>query len=54
MPESRTVTIARYNAKTYDELKLRFKKGELDQIRKQAASAGKSLNSYCIDKILEK
>lgn len=41
----------RYNAKAYEEIKLRVKKGEKDLIKSYAESNGKSLNGYIIDLI---
>ena len=41
----------RYNAKAYEEIKLRVKKGEKDLIRSYAESKGKSLNAYISDLI---
>ena len=41
----------RYNAKAYEEIKLRVKKGEKDLIKSYAESKGKSLNSYIRDLI---
>ena len=41
----------RYNAKAYEEIKLRVKKGEKDLIKSYAESKGKSLNAYISDLI---
>lgn len=41
----------RYNAKAYEEIKLRVKKGEKDLIKSYAESQGKSLNGYIYDLI---
>lgn len=36
----------RYNAKTYDEIKVRVTKGEKDKIKAHADSKGESLNGF--------
>lgn len=36
----------RYNAKAYDEIKLRVPKGEKDIIKAQADKVGESVNGY--------
>lgn len=38
----------RWNKKTYDDVRLRVKKGEKEKIKADADSAGMSLNSYVI------
>lgn len=36
----------RYNAKTYDEIKVRVSKGKKDEIKAHADSKGESLNGF--------
>lgn len=36
----------RYNAKAYDEIKLRVPKGQKDQIREHAEAQGESVNGF--------
>ena len=43
----------RYNAKAYDQIPLRVKKGEKDVIQKRAEQLGKSVNGYIVDLIEE-
>lgn len=38
----------RWNKKTYDDIKLRVKKGEKEKIKATADSAGMSLNGYIL------
>ena len=47
----------RYNAKTYDEIKVRVKKGEKDKIKAHADSRNESLNGFikrAIDETMER
>ena len=44
---------AKYNAKAYDEIKVRVHKGEKDEIKAFAASRGLSLNEFITTAILE-
>ena len=53
--EARKRANAKYNAKTYDDMKIHVKKGERDRLKAYADSQGMSLNnfvcsclSYCI------
>lgn len=48
---SQTEASAKYNAKAYEEIKLRVKKGQKKQITDYAASKGMSLNGY-INKLI--
>jgi predicted HicB family RNase H-like nuclease len=41
----------RYNAKAYDPISLRVKKGEKERVAAYAAAQGKSLNGYIVDLI---
>lgn len=41
----------RYNAKAYDPISLRVKKGQREAIQSHAAAQGKSLNGYIVDLI---
>lgn len=48
--------VARYNAKNYDEVKLRVKKGEKEGLQALAAKQGMSLNAFitaAIDNYIE-
>lgn len=38
--------VQKYNKKAYDDLRIRVKKGEADQIKAYAESHGESLNGY--------
>lgn len=49
---SQTQASAKYNAKAYEEIKLRVKKGTKDVIRTHAESNGMSLNGY-INKLID-
>lgn len=46
MAKPQTVASAKYNAKAYEEIKLRVKTGDKDLIRQHAESKGMSLNGY--------
>ena len=48
-----TASKAKYNAKAYDESKVRVHKGEKDEIKAFAASRGLSLNEFITTAILE-
>lgn len=48
---SQTQASAKYNAKTYEDLKLRVKKGQKEQIKNFAEERGMSLNGY-INKLI--
>lgn len=48
-----TASKAKYNAKAYDEIKVRVRKGEKDEIKVFAASRGLSLNEFITTAILE-
>ena len=41
----------RYNAKAYDQIPLRVKKGEKEIIQKRAEHLGKSVNGYIVELI---
>lgn len=41
----------RYNAKAYDPIPLRVKKGQKELIQKHAERLGKSVNGYIVDLI---
>lgn len=43
----------RYNAKAYDQIPLRVKKGEKEVIQKRAEQLGKSVNGYIVELIEE-
>lgn len=42
---------AKYNAKAYDRIEVKVKKGQKEIIQKKAESQNKSLNSYIVDLI---
>ena len=42
---------AKYNAKAYDRIEIKVKKGQKDIIQKHAEEQGKSRNSYIVDLI---
>lgn len=44
----------RYNAKAYDEIKIRVPKGEKDLIKSHADSHGESVNSFIYKAITER
>lgn len=46
--EAQKKATAKYHAKAYDEIKLRVKKGEKEQISGHAQSKGLSVNSYIV------
>lgn len=46
MAKPQTVASAKYNAKAYEEIKLRVKTGDKDRIKQYAESKGMSLNGY--------
>lgn len=46
MAKPQTKASAKYNAKTYDDLRIRVKKGKADKIKAYAESKGMSLNGY--------
>lgn len=52
MAQSQTIASAKYNAKAYEEIKLRVKAGQKDVIRQHAESKGLSLNGY-INKLIQ-
>lgn len=51
MAQSQTLASAKYNAKAYEEIKLRVKTGQKDIIKQHAESKGLSLNGY-INKLI--
>lgn len=53
MAKSQTKASAKYNAKTYEEIKLRVKTGEKDIIKAYAESKGMSLNGFINQAIKE-
>lgn len=46
-----TASKAKYNAKAYDEIKVRVRKGDKDRIRAFAQSQGKTVNGFIYDLI---
>lgn len=44
----------KYNAKTYDEIKVRVSKGRKAEIKSHAENQGKSLNGFINEAIVEK
>ncbi len=41
----------RYNAKTYDEIKVRVDKGQKEKLKAYATASGKSLNRFIMDAV---
>ena len=55
--EARKKANEKYNAKAYDEIKIRVKKGEKETIKAHAESKGESLNGFinrAIDETMER
>lgn len=52
--EAQKRAVAKYNNKSYDEIKIRVNKGKKDVIKAFADSKGKSLNGFVNDAIDEK
>ena len=46
MGKTSSVVIDRYNAKTYDEIKIRVPKGQKDLIQAHAEAQGESTNGF--------
>ena len=46
-----TASKAKYNAKAYDEIKVRVRKGEKERIKALAQSQGKTVNGFIYDLI---
>lgn len=44
----------RYNAKTYDDIRLRVSKGQKEVIKAHAAARGQSVNGYIVEAVNEK
>ena len=53
MGKPQTAAKNKWNAKTYDQLRVNVKKGERDKIKAHAESLGLSLNAYIIKLIEE-
>lgn len=51
MSEARKKANEKYNAKTYDQVKIIMKKGQREQVKEFAESQGLSLNAY-INKLI--
>ena len=43
--------VAKYNAKTYDDIKVRVRKGHREKIRTAADAKGESLNNYIVQAV---
>lgn len=55
--ESQRKAVAKYNAKSYDEIKIRVYKGEKEKIKSHAESNGESINGFvkrAIDETMER
>ena len=55
--ESQRKAVAKYNAKSYDEIKVRVSKGNKDIIKAHAENNGESLNGFvnrAIDETMER
>jgi len=51
MGKTSTASKNKYNAKAYEQIPLRVKTGQKDEIKAKADSRGMSLNAYIIDLI---
>lgn len=51
--QSQKEATAKYNKKSYDDIKIRVKKGEKEKIKSYAQSLEKSINKYICDLIYE-
>lgn len=47
--EAQKRAVAKYNAKAYDEIKIRVPKGDKDKFKAFAESQGKSLNQMIVE-----
>ena len=55
--ESQRKAVAKYNAKSYDEIKVRVSKGNKDIIKAHAENRGESINGFvnrAIDEAMER
>lgn len=43
--------VAKYNAKSYDRIEIKVKKGEKEKIKAHAESRGMSLNAFIVEAI---
>lgn len=43
----------KYQKEKYEFMKVRFKKGQTDKVRSKTQSESKSINQYCVDRILK-
>ena len=48
MTTSHTSAVARYNDKTYDQVKIHVKKGWRDRVKAAAADVGESMTQYIV------
>lgn len=51
MPKSQTVASAKYNMKTYEDIKIRVKKGERERYKAEAQRLGLSLNQLFLSAV---
>lgn len=51
MPKPQTIASAKYNAKTYEDMKIRVKKGERDRYKSLAARLGLSVNQLFVQAV---
>ena len=51
MPKPQTIASAKYNAKTYEDLKIRVKKGERERYKALAERLGLSVNQLFIQAV---
>lgn len=51
MPKPQTVASAKYNVKTYEDIKIRVKKGERERYKAEAQRLGLSLNQLFIKSV---
>lgn len=52
--EARIRANEKYNAKAYDRVYVRVKKGDKEKIEAAAEAAGKSLNAFIVDAVMDK
>ncbi len=53
MPKPQTIASAKYNAKTYEEIKLRVKQGEKNRYKRLAERLGVSVNQMFLQAVEE-
>lgn len=51
--KAQIAAVGRYEAKAYDKILLRLPKGEREKIQAAADKAGKSMNKFILDAVLD-